>query len=637
MSAPQEKQSVEEVINSSAGHPHGTHHRNFSEIIEDVSHTNATAFQRFAGEDDGEKKMMSEMVSPPSYSSDEQLGLHPETNQYKIPLEEFLYFSEGQRALEKREDYGSGATAIGGYFSTKILRRKKESTPDVVVETESPFEGTPSEEEIGQDTAHSLNPNPSLQARLNANRALRNASWMSVFYLITTDILGPTSAPWAVSQLGYVPGALLFVLLGVAAVYCGILLWKMFLKLDSAHYPLKNYGDLVGRIYGEKIKYGVDCLQIIQLLCNVAVIILGNGQGLYQVAQEKVCFAVMVLVWALAGMIVGQIKSLQRFGFLANIAIWMNMFVVFATMGVTANMSPNYKDADPKYKPGYTPDPIVTKAIISGSGNFSNQLSATMNIVYSYGGAMVYIEFLSEMRRPMDFWKGMFLAEGIIFACYMVFGLVVYNFQGQYTMNPANQGIPAMTHVGYAWQTTTNVVSLVSALIAAGLYGNVGIKVLYTALIQKLTKGPELQTRAGRFVWIILVICYWAVAYVIASAIPQFSSLTSLVGAICILQFTYTFPPIMQVGLDVQLSAMKADGPYDPVNKTLNRVDNFNNWSRWYRGYMDKFFLNTAHVLLFLASLATAALGIYASAMNLKADFNQPGANSPSFSCKPDF
>lgn len=43
--------------------------------------------------------------------------------------------------------------------------------------------------------------------RENASRALRLASWASVFYLITTDILGPFNAPFAISQTGWVPGA----------------------------------------------------------------------------------------------------------------------------------------------------------------------------------------------------------------------------------------------------------------------------------------------------------------------------------------------------------------------------------------------------------------------------------------------
>jgi len=47
---------------------------------------------------------------------------------------------------------------------------------------------------------------PDEEERENASRALRLAGWAAVFYLITTDILGPFNAPFAISQVGWVPG-----------------------------------------------------------------------------------------------------------------------------------------------------------------------------------------------------------------------------------------------------------------------------------------------------------------------------------------------------------------------------------------------------------------------------------------------
>lgn len=38
-----------------------------------------------------------------------------------------------------------------------------------------------------------------------------------------------------------------------------------------------------------------------------------------------------------------------------------------------------------------------------------------MQIVYSYGGAMMFVNFMAEMRRPFDFIKGMALAQIVIF------------------------------------------------------------------------------------------------------------------------------------------------------------------------------------------------------------------------------
>jgi hypothetical protein len=48
---------------------------------------------------------------------------------------------------------------------------------------------------------------------------------------------------------------------------------------------------------------------------------------------------------------------------------------------------------------------------------------------------MIFIEFMAEMRRPMDFWKAMACAQVFITIVYMFFGLFVYTYQGQFVIN----------------------------------------------------------------------------------------------------------------------------------------------------------------------------------------------------------
>lgn len=554
-----------------------------------------------------------------------------------VPLEEILYEAKLQRERESSPEYQNTAPheSLWDLFKSHILKGKN-SSGNVTRTEESTNEELTEEgrnqkqQEKGDVTVTTGSLSGSLE---NANRMARSASWGSIFFLITTDILGPSSAPYAISELGYVPGSLLFFLFGVVAVYTGILLWRMYLNLDSDKYPIKNYGDVVGRTCGSTTRYCIDLLQSIQLVCNVAVIILGNGQSLSQMTKGKGCYTVLILVWAIAGMIVCQIKSLQRFGFLANFAIWLNVFVIIVTMAVVAHLGPNFNAAKGTRSDGnIVPGPVATHAIIYMKNKtvFTNQLSACMNIVYSYGGAMVFIEFMSEMRRPWDFWKGMISAQAFIFVVYLIYGLFVYSQQGQFVANPANQGIADSKWV---WQTVTNAVSLVGSLIAAGLYGNVGIKVVYDAFCRRILRFPSLESKFGRVIWIAAVIVYWAVAFIIAAAVPQLSSLVALVGAVCILQFSYTFPPIMLFVLSIRVGAMKGEEGYDPNTKEVSRLDSWKNISRWIRGYKQRWVLNTANFIIFLACLTTAALGIYSSAESLVDAFKQDGATS-SFTCK---
>lgn len=141
----------------------------------------------------------------------------------------------------------------------------------------------------------------------------------------------------------------------------------MFLQLDSDRYPLKNYGDIAFRVYGQSVRQGVNFLQSVQLLFLVGIIIISNGQSLSQMAakgpklnQNGACFIVLCFVWAISGMLLGQIRTLAKLGHLANLAIWLNVIIIIATMAVTAHTLPNYTAANTAYM--INPGPVLTTA-----------------------------------------------------------------------------------------------------------------------------------------------------------------------------------------------------------------------------------------------------------------------------------
>ena len=49
--------------------------------------------------------------------------------------------------------------------------------------------------------------------------------------------------------------------------------------------------------------------------------------------------------WLRQGFFIGQVRTLQNYGWLANAAIWMNLLVIFMSMGVFAHTIPNYSAA----------------------------------------------------------------------------------------------------------------------------------------------------------------------------------------------------------------------------------------------------------------------------------------------------
>lgn len=72
-------------------------------------------------------------------------------------------------------------------------------------------------------------------------------------------------------------------------------------------------------------------------------------------------------------------------------------------MGFVAHSPPNFTAAKAAYNIG--PAPIHTAKFVSLP--LFSKVNGIMNMVFAYGGAMIFPEFMAEMKRPMDFWKAM--------------------------------------------------------------------------------------------------------------------------------------------------------------------------------------------------------------------------------------
>ena len=175
-------------------------------------------------------------------------------------------------------------------------------------------------------------------------------------------------------------------------------------------------------------------------------------------------------------------------------------------------------------------------------------------------------------------------------------------------------------------------------MIAGGLYGNIGLKILYVNVVESYLKGPPLMTFRGRICWSIVVIIFWWVGFVIASAIPQVQTLSGMVGAVTNMQFTYSFPTGFTFLYLCQLDATAQDEVYKPGSPP-RRIDGWRDWSRWRRGLFGTQYTGRVKIQLFkwtnfvicIAALATAGLGIYGSGLSIAATFKTSAATS--FGC----
>jgi hypothetical protein len=265
-----------------------------------------------------------------------------------VTLEEYMYHAKLTRTDEDRlygpgSDYQQSSGPATRFIKEKIWRTQvaEREMPPPRLSISAQGEGQVEGKALEQSNDATDSKDSSLRASepivitdeewLNASRAARTATWASVFYLITTDILGPFSTGWSYAQLGYGPGITLFTVFGALSGYTGYQLWRMFMQMDSDRFPLKGYGDIAFRVYGSWFRHICNVLQSFQFLLSVSLIIITSGQSISQMSKANLCFIICVVVSAIAGCIIGQIRTLQRFGWLASLAVYMNLLVIICT------------------------------------------------------------------------------------------------------------------------------------------------------------------------------------------------------------------------------------------------------------------------------------------------------------------
>lgn len=363
-------------------------------------------------------------------------------------------------------------------------------------------------------------------------------------------------------------------------------------------------------------------MQALGLLLILGQVTIQYGLNISQTSQFKLCYVVCPVLFVCVGFFLTQIRTLKSYGWLANLSVWLVLLSIFITMGVIANSPPNYaistlgsagSAVDPTT---ITPVNGVYPKVFHYSGLPQDSLVGSINGLLSgvlaYSGAQLFVEFLAEMRRPRDFLKAMWGAQLFIYTCYLVYGCFVYSYQGQYSFQPSYQGVSP-----YGWQVVGNMITLVSALIAAGLYGNIGIKVLYNNVLVDIFRVPPLVTRRGKIIYAMIVPIWWIVAFVIAASIPDYFGFVSVISASMLLNLTYTLPPLFVIGFDIQKNLMKAglSEGFDPATGRV--VRHGSHFSLMMRGYWIggpyAVARNIWHTIYFLGSCSMCGLGMYAA------------------------
>ncbi|CAD0105777.1 unnamed protein product [Aureobasidium uvarum] len=333
----------------------------------------------------------------------------------------------------------------------------------------------------------------------------RNVGWLgTVALMMKTQIgLGVLSIPAVFNSLGMIPG--IICLLVIAAITT----WSDYMVgAFKLNHP-EVYGiDDVGRLLFGKIGRGVMGVAYVLWSGMLSISIALNA-----LSTHGACTAVFVAVAAIIGFIFCSIQTLGRITWLA----WVGVIAIIAsiltlTVAVGVGGRPASAPQDGPWKSDYK---------LFGDPSFVDAISAVSSLVFAYAGTPGFFPIASEMRDPRLFTRSLIICQSLVTAIYIAIGIVVYYFCGSYVASPA---------LGSAGVTMKKVCY---GLALPGLCVSTILLSHYVFL--RILRGTKHVTQNTLIHWVTWFCCTAGtiiISYIIASAIPVFGGLVSLVGAL---------------------------------------------------------------------------------------------------------
>lgn len=191
--------------------------------------------------------------------------------------------------------------------------------------------------------------------------------------------------------------------------------------------------------------------------------------------------------------------------------------------------------------------PWVSDYKIVANPSFTEAISAVSSLIFAYAGTPAFFAIVSEMREPQYYTRALAICQGTVTAVYIAIGCVVYYFCGSYVASPAlGSAGSTMKKVSYGFAipgllVTTMLFIHVSCILfrehhtATDVYGLTRVQLPGKYIFIRALRGSKHLTSNSIIHWCAWIGCTFGVgviSYIIASAIPVFDSLVSLVGAL---------------------------------------------------------------------------------------------------------
>ncbi|KAL7411377.1 transmembrane amino acid transporter protein-domain-containing protein [Mrakia frigida] len=448
----------------------------------------------------------------------------------------------------------------------------------------------------------------------------RGVSWPAALVLMMKSQigLGVLSLPNTMNTLGYVPGILLVIFLGIITTYGDYEIGRFRNRYAGVH-SVGDVGFVMGGVIGREVLGW--CYWLYQCF-NAASGMLATSIALNAVTGHATCTVAFTVT---AAVIVGVLGSARTFkqiswmGWVGICCILPAIFIVTIACGIS--------DRPPQAPAG----PFDKELKAFNNPNFGDAMVAVVNILFAYGGSPGYFSIIAEMKNPLDYNKAMFCAQGFAIILYVTISTVLWFYCGQYIASPAlGSAGPLIKKIAYG-------IAIPGLLASPIIYSHLAIKFCFVRLLRG-SHHLQHSTPTHWITWISLCVGVVSFSFIIAEVrlfslllsstpcdalltfvpffsrskvIPFFDDLIGLIGAVFASFFCITLFGFMWLFDD------------NEKKKSGERVGA--------RRWTNKFLHANAYMMIVVGSFIFVA-GFYGCVLSIQDSFNEGTVGSP-FSC----
>ncbi|KAL1793804.1 hypothetical protein ACET3X_007225 [Alternaria dauci] len=344
----------------------------------------------------------------------------------------------------------------------------------------------------------------------------RSVSWWgsSIIMMKTQIGLGVLSIPAAFDALGLIPGIISLLAIG------GITLWSGYMVGTFKMRHPETYGieDVGQKLFGRP---GREVLGLAFALtvwtCVAGSGMLGISIGLNALSEHGTCTAVFVAIACVVGFSLASIKTLDKLSWIA----WVGLVGIMSAI-ITLTVAVSLQD-----RPSAAPQfgPWQSDFELFKSPTFAEASAALSSIVFAFCGIPAYFNVVSEMKDHKDYFKALSLCQAVMTSIYIAIGVVVYYYCGSYVASPA------LGSAGVLMKKVCYGLALPGLLASVILVTHLVAKYFFIRTLRG-TKHLTHPTAKHWITWFGFTAAVSLTAYIIASAVPVFGGLVSLVGAL---------------------------------------------------------------------------------------------------------